>query len=486
MSRQPPPPPAGRRGGGRSVERGEGLARRRPGTDAPARPIEKDALAAVVKPAAGKPREAPASARRVALEVLNATLTERPKAFDEAFDGNPRLGKLQARDRAFARLLVTTVLRHLGQIDKLIKGFVRYQPKSPAVRNLLRLGTAQLSFLNTPPHAAVGESMRLASAAFPHEAPMVNAVLRKIAAEGGEALAREDGPRLDTPKWLWDSWAAAYGANRARAIAETHALEPPLDITVPKDPEKWAAQLGAETLATGTLRRRGGGMIDQLPGFEEGAWWVQDAAAALPVQLMGELARRKVADLCAAPGGKTAQLIAAGADVISVERSPERAQYLARNLARLGMVAEIVVEDALTWQSERAPFDAVLLDAPCTATGTIRRHPDILWHKTPDDVARLAEIQGRLLAAAAKLVAPGGVLVYAVCSLQPEEGPGGIEAFLASGGGGLERDPIQKRELRGLPVEITAAGEVRTLPCHLAAIGGLDGFFIARLRRPPL
>ena len=471
-----------RRVGGRAVERGEGVARRRPGTDAPVRPPE--GLPAKPATAAAPPqrREAP-SARRVALDVLNATLGPRPKAFDEAFDGHPALARLAPRDRAFARLLLTTVLRRLGQIERVVRGFVRYQPKSLAVRNLLRLGAAQLLFLNTPPHAAVGESMRLASTAFPHEAPMVNAVLRRIGAEGRAALEGQDAPRLNTPKWLWESWAAAYGENRARAIAEAHALEPPLDISVLRDPERWAGELGAELLATGTLRRRGGGLVESLPGYEQGAWWVQDAAAALPVQLMGELRGRRVADLCAAPGGKTAQLVAAGADVVAVERSPERARYLALNLARLGLTADVVVEDVRTWQAE-GQFDAVLLDAPCTATGTIRRHPDVLWHKSPEDVERLAGVQAQLLAAAAKLVRPGGVLVYAVCSLQPEEGPERLAAFLGTGPG-LVRDPIRKGELRGLPVEVTEAGEVRTLPCHLAAIGGLDGFFIARLRRPP-
>jgi 16S rRNA (cytosine967-C5)-methyltransferase len=470
-----------RRGGGRAAERGEGLARRRPGSEAPPRPPE--GLPKPATPAIAARRPEPPSARRVALDVLNATLGPRSRAFDEAFESHPTLARLQVRDRAFARLLVTTVLRRLGQIDRLIKDFVRYQPKSLAVRNLLRLGAAQVLFLNTPPHAAVGESMRLASAAFPHEAPMVNAVLRRIGAQGRALLEQQDAPRLNTPKWLWESWVGAYGGDRARAIAEAHALEPPLDISVLQDAERWANELGAEVLATGTLRRRGGGLVETLPGYEEGAWWVQDAAAALPVQLMGRLAGRRVADLGAAPGGKTAQLLAAGARVVAVERSPERANHMARNLARLGQTAEIVVEDARSWQPA-APFDAVLLDAPCTGTGTIRRHPDIPWHKSPEDVRRLAEVQAQLLAAAARLVRPGGLLVYAVCSLQPEEGPERVRAFLETDSG-LVRDPIHKRELRGLPVELTAEGEVRTLPCHLAAIGGLDGFFIARLRRPP-
>jgi 16S rRNA (cytosine967-C5)-methyltransferase len=212
---------------------------------------------------------------------------------------------------------------------------------------------------------------------------------------------------------------------------------------------------------------------------------VQDAAAALPALLMGDVRGRRVLDMCAAPGGKTAQLCAMGADVTAVERSPRRAEFLAGNLARLGMKAEIVVADANEWADPRGEpgFDAVLLDAPCSATGTIRRNPDIPWLKGPDDLSRLAEAQDRLLASAARLARPGAPIVYAVCSLQPEEGPARVAAALLAGGLALERDPVRRAELRGLEVDLTAEGEVRTLPTHLAASGGLDGFFIARLRR---
>jgi 16S rRNA (cytosine967-C5)-methyltransferase len=464
-SRDRRPPPRGERNGN--------LARRKPGQDTVKPPDEP------TKPAPAAPTGP--NARRVALDVLDHVLGPEHRTFDETFQGHPQLARLAVRDRAYARLLVTTVLRRLGQIDHTALPLLRYRPKELRVHNLLRLGAAQLLFLSTPPHAAVAETVRLAASGFRREMPMLNAVLRRLASEGRQLMEGQDAPRLNTPKWLWDSWAEAYGEERAREIAAAHLVEPPLDLSVKGDPERWASELGAEILPTGTLRRRAGGLIDALPGYDEGAWWVQDAAAALPALLLGPVKRRRVLDIGAAPGGKTAQLCAAGAAVTALERSPRRAEFLVRNLGRLTLDAEIVVGDALEWEAP-APFDAVLLDAPCTATGTIRRHPDVPWAKSPADVERLVEAQGRLLERAVRFVKPGGVLVYAVCSLQPEEGPARIAALLA-GDVPVVRDPIARAEFKGLPVELTPEGEVRTLPCQLAASGGLDGFFIARLKR---
>jgi 16S rRNA (cytosine967-C5)-methyltransferase len=461
---------------GREGEGGQRLARRKPGSREPREGAEPP----LAPPR--KPRPPATTARRVALDVLNRVLGEDRHPFDETFQGHPGLERLAVRDRAFARLLVTTVLRRLGQIDRAVLPLLRYRPRSLAVTNMLRLGAAQLLFLSTPAHAAVAETVRLAQAGHAREVPLLNAVLRRVASEGQALLEGQDPARLNTPRWLLESWTAAYGEAAALAVALAHQAEPPLDLSVKRDPERWAAELGAEILPTGTLRRRAGGLIEALPGFEEGAWWVQDAAAALPALLMGELRGRRVLDLCAAPGGKTAQLCVAGAAVTAVERSPRRAEFLAGNLARLGLKAEIVVADANEWEAPE-PFDADLLDAPCTATGTIRRHPDIPWAKEPKDVVRLAEAQSRLLASATRLTRPGGTLVYAVCSLQPEEGPELVAAALQTSP--LDRDPIHAKELRGLPVDLTALGEVRTLPIHLASSGGLDGFYIARLRRRP-
>jgi 16S rRNA (cytosine967-C5)-methyltransferase len=417
--------------------------------------------------------------RRIALDVLDRVL-KHARPFDETFAGHPRLMSLSPRDRAFARLLVTTVLRRLGQIDALLDELLRTAPKDERVRNILRLGAAQLLFLATPAHAAVGETVSLAVGRHAFARGLVNAVLRRLSAEGAARLAAQDAARLSTPAWLWQSWCEAYGEERTRAIVEAHLAEPPLDLTAKDHLEVWAKRLDAEPLYGNTLRRQAGGQIEELPGYPDGAWWVQDAAAALPVKLLGEIRGRPVIDLCAAPGGKTAQLAAAGAKVTAVELSERRAERLHANLQRLRLDAEIVIADALEWRPP-APAGHVLLDAPCTATGTIRRHPDVPWHKTADEVARMAELQGKLLGAAAEMLAPGGTLVYASCSLQPEEGPLLVERWFPEHPR-LERSPIAPDELANLPVEVTGEGEVRTLPCHLAGRGGMDGFFIARLR----
>ncbi len=281
-------------------------------------------------------------------------------------------------------------------------------------------------------------------------------------------------PAVNTPEWLWQSWCAAFGPKVASAIAAAHLVEPPLDLTVKGEAARWAAALGAEVLPSGTLRRRAGGLIERLPGFEEGAWWVQDAAAALPVRLLGPIEGATVIDLCAAPGGKAAQLAAAGARLVAVERDEARLARLRQNLARLRLAAETVHADAVEWRPRR-PAGLVLLDAPCTSTGTIRRHPDIARLKRPTDMARLTRLQDRLLDAAADMLAPAGSLVYSVCSLQREEGEERIAALLRRDAR-LRANPIKAEEVYGQSEFITPDGYLRTLPSHLPAQGGLDGF----------
>jgi 16S rRNA (cytosine967-C5)-methyltransferase len=274
---------------------------------------------------------------------------------------------------------------------------------------------------------------------------------------------------------------AAYGAERAEAIATAHLREPPLDLTVKGDLAIWRDRLGATLLPTGSLRLRAEGRIEDLPGFSDGAWWVQDAAAALPVPLLGEVAGKRVIDLGAAPGGKTAQLAAAGADVVAVDRSEPRLQRLRDNLERLDLGAATVVADGVAWRPDE-PADAVLLDAPCSATGTIRRHPDVPWLKQPADIAKLTALQDRLLRAALDMVKLGGTIVYCTCSLQPEEGANRIDALLDAGAP-ADRVPIDPSVVAGEADVVTGVGDLRTLPCHFAELGGMDGFFAARLRR---
>jgi 16S rRNA (cytosine967-C5)-methyltransferase len=424
-------------------------------------------------------------ARAAALRVLAAVL-RRYQPFDDVLANDADLARLSSRDRAFARLLCATVLRRLGQIDALIDGTLDRPGKRgfAEVRDLLRLGVAQLVFLGTPAHAAVSTTLLLARG--PRLAGfkgLLNAVLRRLARDGADLAAAQDAPRLNTPDWLWRAWEAAYGATTARAIAQAHADEPPLDITVKNAAEMpvWAERLGAELLPTGSLRLRNAGEIQKLPGYAEGAWWVQDAAAALPVRLLGDVAGRRVIELCAAPGGKTAALAAAGAEVTAVELVPERQGRLRDNLARLGLSADIVTADATGWRPPH-PAEAVLLDAPCTGTGTIRRHPDIAHLKRPRDVAALIQAQDRLLAAAVEMLGPGGVLVYATCSLQPEEGPARINALI-DGGAPVERIAVRADEIGGQAELIDGTGDLRTLPCHWPEHGGLDGFYACRLRR---
>lgn len=422
------------------------------------------------------------SAREVALDLLDAVLHRR-RPLDDAVGTHPDFAALPSRDRAFARNLVATTLRRLGQIDDLIDRCLD-RPMPPAARparSILRLGVTQLLFLGTPAHAAVDTSVELAGRRRAQAyKKLINAVLRRLEREGAPWLADQDPARLNTPDWLWQSWRTAYGEDIGRKIAEAHLHEPPLDLTVNGDAAAWVERLDAVVLPTGSLRRSAGGSIVDLPGYAEGAWWIQDAAAALPARLLGDVRGRTVIDLCAAPGGKTAQLAAAGARVIAIERTASRLERLKENLARLNLAADIVHADAARWRPAE-PADAVLLDAPCSATGTIRRHPDVAWLKTPDDVTTLAVTQARLLAAALAMVNPGGMVVYGACSLQPEEGSAQTAAVLA--GGGATRIPIDAGDVGGLAELIDANGDLRTLPCHMAEHGGLDGFYAARLRR---
>lgn len=428
------------------------------------------------------PADDPLAARRVALMVLDRVLRAR-QPFDDTLAGHGDFLRLQPRDRAFVRLLVATTLRRLGEIDAALGRLMDKQlvPRAHLVRGVLRLGVAQLAFLGTPAHAAVDTAVSLAatleSGAYK---ALVNAVLRRVAREGEGLWDGADRLRLNCPAWLWESWIATYGEAAARAIAAAHLVEAPLDVTPGAEGATWAERLDARLLPTGSLRRAAGGRIEELPGYAEGAWWVQDAAAALPARLLGDVAGLSVVDLCAAPGGKTMQLAASGARVTAVDLSAKRLARVAENLKRTGLVAKLVAADGAAWRPASPP-DAVLLDAPCSATGTLRRHPDIAWLKSADDVARLAAVQAKLLDSAITMVRPGGLVIYAVCSLQPQEGPARIAAVLSAHT--AERVPLTAVDVPGLAEAITPEGDLRTLPSMWPDWSGMDGFYAARLRR---
>jgi 16S rRNA (cytosine967-C5)-methyltransferase len=424
-----------------------------------------------------------AKARSVALEVLLEVL-DRGRPLDRVLATHEKIEKVPERDRGFLRHLVITTIRHAGIIDAALAKLMRKPlgANQRELRMILRLGAAQVLYMDVPPHAAVGETVELVRGSITPMKGLVNAVLRRLQEEQKQVLEALDQPRVNTPGWLFESWSAAYGRQGARAIAAAQLTEPPLDLSVREDAEGWAGKLGATLLPTGTLRLPAGrGDVTALPGYDEGAWWVQDAAAALPAKLLGAVEGKRVADLCAAPGGKTAQLAAAGAEVIAVERDDSRIERLWGNLERLRLKAEVVSADAAEWRPE-GRLDALLLDAPCTATGTLRRHPDIAWLRRPADPGKLAKLQDRLLRHAAALLEPGALLVYAVCSLQPEEGPERIAALLAEDKT-LKRAPVTADEIGGLAELITPKGDLRTLPNHLSELGGMDGFYACRLVR---
>jgi 16S rRNA (cytosine967-C5)-methyltransferase len=427
------------------------------------------------------------AARRVAVEIIEGVL-RRGRPLDDQLESHPGLAALADRDRALARRLIATVLRRLGTLRHLLSLFLQQGPpaNAPRVETALLIGAAQVLWLDVPDHAAVDLAVRIAQAdrRAGHYAGLVNAVLRRVTKDGPARLAEFDSADFDTPPWLMQRWLRTYGAETARAIARANGQEPALDLSVKDDAESWAAHLRGRVLPTGTVRAVAHGRISLLPGFAEGAWWVQDAAAALPARLFGDVSGRRVADLCAAPGGKTMQLAQAGAKVTAVDRSDARLNRLRDNLARLHLQAETVAADATEWSAD--PFDAVLVDAPCSSTGTIRRHPDVPWLKHDADLAQLISLQQRLLDHAVTLVKPGGMLIYCVCSLEPEEGADQVTAFLQRQPN-LRRRPIAAEEIGGLAELLTPAGELRTLPCHLPdadpRLSGLDGFYAARLER---
>jgi 16S rRNA (cytosine967-C5)-methyltransferase len=439
------------------------------------------------------PTEVPGlAARRIAADILDGVLHKR-RTLDDQLEGaaaHPGLKTLSDRDRALMRRLVATILRRLGTLGHVLSRLLdRGIPTdAPRAQSALLIGAAQILWMDVPDHAAVDISVRLVQSdrRAAKYAGLVNAVLRRCAREGQPLIDEVKSETLDVPPWLLTRWIAQYGESVARDIATAIGHEPSLDITVKSEAAQWATRLHGETLPTGTVRTLLQGSVKMLPGFNEGQWWVQDAAAALPARLFGDVAGKTIADLCAAPGGKTAQLIQAGAHVTAVDRSPNRMARLRDNLARLALEAGAVVTDAAEWQggNNSAGFDGILVDAPCSSTGTIRRHPDVAWLRQETDIDALMALQKRLLQRAVALLKPGGTLVYCTCSLEAEEGEQAIAALLATESA-VRRAPIDAGEVAGLNEIVTAEGDLRTLPCHLPhadpRLSGLDGFYAARL-----
>ena len=407
--------------------------------------------------------------REAALALITAVLT-RNTSLDVALDALP---KSDSRDKAAAHRLAATVLRHTGTLNAVLESFLPKEPPQP-VRFILWIGVAASLFLQVPPHAAVGTAVELAKAKkLSPFCGLINTVLRKIASAGPVLLEALDMPRLDTPSWAWASWGG-----EARAIATAHQNEAPLDLSFKPGCAPLGTGASWERLPTGSYRFPPGTVVPNLPGFSEGSFWVQDAAAALPAGFLNIKPGERVLDLCAAPGGKTAQLAAAGGIVTAIDRDAARLDRLRGNLDRLNLTAELIKADATEWQPP-VRFPAILLDAPCSATGTIRRHPDLLHLRKPSDITSLTGVQDKLLDAAASFLAPGGRLVYSVCSLQPQEG---VQRIIAAAMRlGLQHDGLS---LAVLPEAVTPEKNIRTHPGLWPDRGGMDGFFIGRLIKP--
>ena len=416
--------------------------------------------------------------------VTNGRTLDERLAADEAAG---RLARMDARDRALMRSIVIVALRRFGTIKAALASLLEtgLPKKAQSLEWILAVAGAQILFMDVPDHAAVDLAVHAAKRD-PQTIPfaaLVNAVARNMSRQKEELLAAAD-PFADTPLWLSARWRKTWGDKDAAAIAAMNRQEPTLDLSVRDNPEDWARRLGGIVLPTGSVRLSAHTPIAELEGYDNGGWWVQDASAALPARLLRPQPGERIADLCAAPGGKTIQLALAGADVTALDRSAERMKRLAANLQRIGARADLQVGDALSFSAPA--FDAILLDAPCTATGTIRRNPDVAWTKRASHVQTMAAAQTKMLEQAIKLLRPGGRLIYSTCSLEPEEGEHQIAALLRRNPD-IMRDPVAPEEIGGLAQCITAEGEVRTLPQHLPhedpRMAGLDGFFMARLRR---
>jgi len=422
---------------------------------------------------------------RKAAAMAVADVMGRGFRLESSLAKNPALEGLDPRDRAFARAIGATTLRRLGQIDAVLAPLVKSPPPG-RVQAYLQTAVAQMVFMDVAPHAAVGDTVTLVKADDKSEPfkGLVNAVLRKVA-DIGKAEAAKVPPINNIPGWLRSEWTRLYGKAAVRRMALLLATSPPLDLSVKKDPEGWAKKLGGTVIGGKTVRLDVIGNVTALEGFKEGEWWAQDISASLPARVLeqacGGFEGKRVADLCAAPGGKTMQLCAMGGEVTAFDLSEARTERLKRNLDRTKLDATIVMADLTEYTPEKT-FDAILLDAPCSSTGTFRRHPDVIHNRRERDITPLTRLQDTLLKHAAKCVSPGGVLLYSVCSLQEREAADRIRKFLKAMPefGLVELAPIPGLDL---PEDRIDGGMIRLLPSEAPDGRGMDGFFIAVLKR---
>jgi 16S rRNA (cytosine967-C5)-methyltransferase len=418
-------------------------------------------------------------ARAAAVAILDAVLGE-GKTLAQVSEDTSFLYKLPSGDRARAQRLAVQVIRTLEPIERLLAPLLRKSPPLH-VMNILRLATLERSF-GQASYGVVNEAVALASIGkrSQHLAGMVNAVLRAL-----PDPVVISGPAQMMPRWLRQPLVHAYGRDVVSLIEAVHANAPSIDLTLRGEAQVDGAQVdgaqvdGAILLPTGSLRLRDGGQISTLAGFDDGAFWVQDAAAAMAVPLLGDVMDKRVLDICAAPGGKTMQLASRGADVTALDISGPRMARLAQNLSRTGLAATCVLGDALTYRSEK-PFDAILLDAPCSATGTIRRHPELPYLKDGSEIANLVALQAQLIDHALTLLAPKGRMVFASCSLLPAEGEDQLDAMLAR----HQNLSVISPQMTGIDrAWITPQGALRLRPDYWADLGGMDGFFMVCVQK---
>ena len=433
------------------------------------------------KPSASPRDNNSLTSRRLAAFAVKEVM-EHHQPLEQVLAGQPDYRALEGRDRAFVRLIAAITFRRMGQIEAALKPFIRQRPPK-LVYAALQTAAAQILYLDTPAHAAVGETVAMLKSRGSSKgfANMANAVLRNVV-DKGPNLAGAQPPKVNIPGWIRGEWERAYGRQAGRKMSAQLMKDPVLDVSVKANVSDWAVKLGGEVIAAQSVRLGKIGDVTALEGFDAGDWWAQDVAASLPVQLLGDVSGKRVLDMCAAPGGKTMQLAAKGAIVTALDKSEGRLERVKENLDRTKLSAEIICADALEWAPEGDLHDIVLLDAPCSATGTFRRHPDVLYNRSPKDVANLVRLQDKLLAKAAEFVRPGGTLLYCTCSLMPKEGQPRVDTFLQNLPD-FRLIPILNVPSLALPQEAFSEGSLRSLPYYLEDKGGMDGFFIARLER---